>query len=269
VRAVQLLTSLGSVHRVRIGTDGRRKFGVPPGGPFDADAARLANALVGQPAGAAVWELALASATFVAETDGYVAAVGATASFTVGSLVGTTNAVRRVRSGESVAIGMPSDGCRVYCQWSTVGREGRIDYSPVPRANVNVIEGPDAQLFPRGWPDSIQLSPLMNRVGIRTRSDEMLVHDLKLPSKPQVVGSGQVTPKGELIIIGPDGPVTGGYPQILAVTRESISAVAQWTPGQAIRLQTVSVEAARELWQRKEALMLDRLKEIRAGLATP
>ena len=265
---IRLVSSIGSVHRVASQSSPRRKYGVPPGGPFDSEAARLANALVGQPSDAPIWELALATATYVAESDGFVAAVGANASLTVGTSAGTTNSVRRVRTGESVVIGIPTAGCRVYFQWSRVGREGRIEYNPVSQTHVDVVAGPDADLFRAGWPDTVKLSTLMNRVGIRALADDQLIHNHKLPSKPQVIGSGQVTPRGELIIIGPDGPVTGGYPQILTVARASMAKVAQLTPGQTICLRPISIEDARELWQSKEATLMARLNEIGAGLAT-
>ncbi len=266
---IELVTSFGSVQRVGGVAVARRRFGVPPGGPFDFDAARLANALVGRPLNTNLWELAISSATFTAETDGFVATVGASARVTIGSSIGVTNSVRRVIAGESVTIAVPTAGCRVYCQWGLIGREGRIDYDPGSQATWDVITGPDAHRFPAGWPETVRLSSLMNRVGVRAVAEDRLTHDHKLPSKPQVVGSGQVTPLGELIIIGPDGPVTGGYPQILTVARTSMSTVAQSIPGQVIRLRSVSIEDARAQWDLREAAFLTRLKEIGAGLATP
>lgn len=210
--------------------------------------------------------MALASAMFIAEADGYVAAIGAVVEFSVGEKPGTTNSVRRVRSGDQVVIGMPTDGCRVYVQWGSAGREGRIDYDPVSNSLVRATFGPDSHQFPAVWPEEFQLSPLMNRVGIRAISDPTLAHSQELPSKPQIIGSGQVTPSGELIIIGPDGPVTGGYPQLLVIGQAWLPQVAQWRPGQDIRIAPIPIDQARAEFAQKEAALTARLAEIRAGI---
>ena len=271
---IRLLTSMGSIQTVSMPRPGRRRFGVPPGGPFDSPAFRLANALVGRDEESLGWELALASATFIADADGFVATTGAAATVTIasanaGNLAATTNSVIRVCSGDQVSVGFPTAGCRVYVQWGSAGRVGRIDYDLDVASSVGAIAGPDSSLFQIPWPAEFRLSTLMNRVGIRAVADPSLIHAESLPSKPQVVGSGQVTPAGELIIIGPDGPVTGGYPQLLAVGSAWLPQVAQWTPGQSIQIRPCSVEEARSEALRREAILSDRIKEIRAALATP
>ena len=51
-----------------------------------------------------------------------------------------------------------------------------------------------------------------------------------------VFGSVQVTSSGMPVVLGPDHPVTGGYPVIGVVTDEDIDKVAQIRPGQTVRL---------------------------------
>lgn len=58
----------------------------------------------------------------------------------------------------------------------------------------------------------------------------------QLPSEGAVRGSIQVPPSGFPVILGPDHPVTGGYPVIGVVTDEDIDNVAQIRPGQTVRL---------------------------------
>ena len=50
-------------------------------------------------------------------------------------------------------------------------------------------------------------------------------------------GAVQVPPNGQPVILGPDHPVTGGYPVIGVVADADIDALAQVRPGQHVRLR--------------------------------
>jgi allophanate hydrolase subunit 2 len=60
--------------------------------------------------------------------------------------------------------------------------------------------------------------------------------DRQLPSEGTTRGAVQVPPSGSPVILGPDHPVTGGYPVAGVVTDEDIDKVAQIRPGQHVRL---------------------------------
>jgi biotin-dependent carboxylase-like uncharacterized protein len=60
--------------------------------------------------------------------------------------------------------------------------------------------------------------------------------DRQLPSEGATRGAIQVPPNGFPVILGPDHPVTGGYPVIGVVTDEDIDKVAQIRPGQTVRM---------------------------------
>ena len=60
--------------------------------------------------------------------------------------------------------------------------------------------------------------------------------DRQLPSEGATRGAIQVPPNGFPVILGPDHPVTGGYPVIGVVIDEDIDKVAQIRPGQTVRL---------------------------------
>ncbi|MGV0790756.1 5-oxoprolinase/urea amidolyase family protein [Mycolicibacterium sp. XJ1819] len=60
--------------------------------------------------------------------------------------------------------------------------------------------------------------------------------DSQLPSEGATRGAIQVPPNGFPVILGPDHPVTGGYPVIGVVTDEDIDKVAQIRPGQTVRM---------------------------------
>ncbi|MCV7281560.1 5-oxoprolinase/urea amidolyase family protein [Mycolicibacterium flavescens] len=60
--------------------------------------------------------------------------------------------------------------------------------------------------------------------------------DRQLPSEGVMRGAIQVPPNGFPVILGPDHPVTGGYPVIGVVADEDIDKVAQVRPGQTVRM---------------------------------
>lgn len=60
--------------------------------------------------------------------------------------------------------------------------------------------------------------------------------DRQLPSEGATRGAIQVPPNGFPVILGPDHPVTGGYPVIGVVTDADIDKLGQVRPGQTVRL---------------------------------
>ena len=72
-----------------------------------------------------------------------------------------------------------------------------------------------------------------NRVGTR------LTGSVPAPrpglSRPIVAGAMQIPPDGAPIVIGPDGPTTGGYPVVAVLPRQSRDRLARLRPGAAVR----------------------------------
>ncbi|GAA1686832.1 carboxyltransferase domain-containing protein [Microcella alkalica] len=62
----------------------------------------------------------------------------------------------------------------------------------------------------------------------------------ELPSEGMLPGGIQVSPDGAPTALGPDAPVTGGYPVIAVVADAGLDALAQARPGQAVRLRLVA-----------------------------
>lgn len=60
--------------------------------------------------------------------------------------------------------------------------------------------------------------------------------DRQLPSEGATRGAIQIPPNGFPVILGPDHPVTGGYPVIGVVTNDDIEKLGQIRPGQTVRL---------------------------------
>ena len=95
---------------------------------------------------------------------------------------------------------------------------------------IEVVPGPHDDLLVKGidglFSESWIVSPQSDRVGLRlidshahgtVPAANIRPGSSSLPSEPTLRGAVQVSPSGELLIIGPDGPTTGGYPVVAVV----------------------------------------------------
>jgi len=106
------------------------------------------------------------------------------------------------------------------------------------RNDIRIVLGPhDAPLLPEEW----EVTPQLNRVGIRLRSIETLafVPSANLPSCGMQFGTLQWHPDGSLVAMGPDHPVTGGYLQPATVVSDDLWKLARLAPGERVRLIAV------------------------------
>jgi biotin-dependent carboxylase-like uncharacterized protein len=88
-----------------------------------------------------------------------------------------------------------------------------------------------------------------NRVGIRLAGEALDYQKGEIASQPVLPGAIQVPPSGQPIILGWDGPVTGGYPVIGGVISADMPRLAQLGPGDSLRFRVVSHEEALQAWQ--------------------
>jgi biotin-dependent carboxylase-like uncharacterized protein len=129
---------------------------------------------------------------------------------------------------------------------ANAGGYPELDQAPVSAIAENLIElqvvpGPRDDWFTD--PDTLihtdwVASDRSDRVGMRLEG-RPLTHrwpDRQLPSEGATRGAIQVPPNGQPVILGPDHPVTGGYPVIGVVTDADADKVAQIRPGQTVRL---------------------------------
>lgn len=65
-----------------------------------------------------------------------------------------------------------------------------------------------------------------------------------VPSASMVIGAIQSTPSGEVIILGPDGGITGGYPVLGVVITADLDRVSTLVPDTAVQFKAVTVEEA-------------------------
>ncbi|MDP7704362.1 5-oxoprolinase/urea amidolyase family protein [Mycobacterium sp. TY815] len=121
-----------------------------------------------------------------------------------------------------------------------------LDQAPVAAFTTDAVEllvipGPRDDWF--ADPDTLVhtdwvASDRSDRVGMRLvgRPLRHREPDRQLPSEGATRGAIQVPPNGLPVILGPDHPVTGGYPVIGVVVDEDIDKAAQVRPGQHVRL---------------------------------
>lgn len=111
--------------------------------------------------------------------------------------------------------------------------EHLVELRVVPGPRDDWLVDPDA-LVHTIW----MVSDRSDRVGMRLEG-RPLQHrwpDRQLPSEGTTRGAIQVPPNGLPVILGPDHPVTGGYPVAGVVTNGDVDKVAQLRPGQYVRL---------------------------------
>jgi biotin-dependent carboxylase-like uncharacterized protein len=119
--------------------------------------------------------------------------------------------------------------------------EHLVDLRVVPGPRDDWLDDPDA-LVRSIW----MASDRSDRVGMRLegRALQYRSPDRVLPSEGATRGAIQVPPNGLPVILGPDHPVTGGYPVVGVIADDDIDKVAQVRPGQYVRLHWSRPRAA-------------------------
>ena len=108
-----------------------------------------------------------------------------------------------------------------------------LELTVVPGPRDDWFVDPDI-LVRTNW----QVTNRSDRVGIRLVGMPLEYRwpDRQLPSEGATRGAIQIPPNGFPVILGPDHPVTGGYPVVGVVTDDDIDRLAQARPGQTVRL---------------------------------
>ncbi len=130
-----------------------------------------------------------------------------------------------------------------------------------PAAPLRSVAGPQVACFDdRGlaafYAGRYRVHAASDRRGVRLEGPSVSHARAELPSQGVLTGAVQVPPDGRPIILGWDGPVTGGYPVIACVIAADLSRLAQLRAGDHVRFATIEVDAARalaaEAWEIRE-----------------
>lgn len=275
------------------GRRGWRRFGVPVSGAMDPVALSIANALVGNPPGAAAVELTLIGGSFVVEGAAVrIALAGGDFPMFIDGSPAAAACSHTLEAGQSVRIGSTRHGVRGYLaaaggfaieamldSRSTHVRSGlggihggplaagdRLplgeaelavpdqwlppEHMPHAFPKVRVVLGPQddhftTQAIARFQATDYTISPHSDRMGYRL-SGPPLEHSrgFDIISDATVPGSIQVPGTGEPIVLMADAQTTGGYPKIATVISADLPALGQCRPGDHLRFEAVTLEAA-------------------------
>ena len=141
---------------------------------------------------------------------------------------------RPLQAGDILPVGSHTDDYPELDQAPVASIEGRLlDLRVLPGPRDDWFVDPDA-LVHNVW----VASDRSDRVGMRLTGTPMRYRDpdRQLPSEGATRGAIQVPPNGLPVILGPDHPVTGGYPVAGVLVDADIDKVAQIRPGQTVRL---------------------------------
>ncbi|MGH3636387.1 5-oxoprolinase/urea amidolyase family protein [Mycobacterium sp.] len=139
-----------------------------------------------------------------------------------------------LRPGDVLPVGEPADDYPELDQAPVAAiSEHLVELLVVPGPRDDWLVDPDA-LVRTIW----MVSDRSDRVGMQLEGRPLRHRwpDRQLPSEGATRGAIQVPPNGLPVILGPDHPVTGGYPVAGVVTDDDIDKVAQVRPGQHVRL---------------------------------
>ena len=139
-----------------------------------------------------------------------------------------------LRAGDRLPVGEHTDAYPELDQAPVAAiSEHLVELSAVPGPRDDWLVNPDA-LVHTIW----MASNRSDRVGMRLegRPLQSRYPDRQLPSEGATRGAIQVPPNGLPVILGPDHPVTGGYPVVGVLVDEDIDKVAQVRPGQYVQL---------------------------------
>jgi allophanate hydrolase subunit 2 len=141
---------------------------------------------------------------------------------------------RPIRAGDVLPVGVAMPGERSFTARPTVS-------DPPDPALVLVTPGPHLARFPReSWDQLLaetwHVSPRSDRVGVRLEGAKIARQgEDRAPPAPMVRGAIQITTDGTPIVLGPDHPVTGGYPVLAVIGRASQALLARLRPKRALR----------------------------------
>jgi len=270
----------------------QRSLGVPIGGAADREAWALGNALIGNPPGSVALEVTLYGprlkalktvgavvygAPFRVEKNGQRLRPGV--PFTVQKddelLIAETMTQLRAYLcvtggfasplilGSRSSLGPIVHRQRLECASGTAARRFILNAgSHHDRRPLRLLScpGSDAML---GLADQwFVVQPLSDRTGIRLAGPAIRPGIGDIVSEPVAPGTIQVTPSGELLILGIDAQAIGGYPKAGHVVSADFGRLAQLRPGDCVKFKEVSFEEAEQAFDRQERQLREWLTRL-------
>ena len=133
---------------------------------------------------------------------------------------------------------------------------------------IRVVAGGQFDWFPDEsrqafFSEEFQVTPQSDRMGYRLAGPPLAFRQSReLLSEAVTMGTVQVPPNGQPILLMADRPTTGGYAKIAQVVTVDLPILAQVLPGSRIRFQAISLAQAQDLYRSREAM----IQRLRCGI---
>lgn len=270
---LRVIRHFGSVRLIGRKRRRLRRFGVPPGGPFDPDAFETICEVARIQEDCSALEIVGGVVDFEISGPVTLIQVGARMDYTLEGVSLSSDVIQA--EGGHLSLSSPKTGWTTYL--SVPGGFDVASALPILHGKV----APWVRLsFTRETPTPLlRILPGLfdsDLVGERTISlgstrrgvileggSRSLLHPIR--SIPVDVGIVQETPDGTLIVVGPDGPTVGGYPPVGMVIEADLGRLAQLRPGTKVTLKRIEQsEACQELSALRKSAAVRRATLLRA-----
>jgi len=130
-----------------------------------------------------------------------------------------------------------------------------------PRKKLRVTDGPQSASFSEDtkhvfFHTRFRVSEQSDRLGVRLEGPQLSVNGpADMITEGVTLGAVQITPSGQLIILGVDQQTTGGYPKIANVISADFHRLGQLRPRDEIHFERTPLAVARSLWIEQERLL--------------
>jgi allophanate hydrolase subunit 2 len=165
-----------------------------------------------------------------------------------GEMLGGRGALAGTSFGAPVRV----KGLYLLGSFKSTVRAPRVEaHDDLTTRPIRVIEGPDLHThFAPGAFELLLRSPWTvdvrsDRAGFRLAGPALPRTRAPEHPQPMVPGAIEVARDGAPVVLGPDGPTTGGYPLVGVVVRSDLGALFARRPGAAVRFTGTTAAAAR------------------------
>ena len=144
---------------------------------------------------------------------------------------------RALRAGDILPVGV-SANCSLSA-FAVVSQQGPLRVLPGPQ-----LAGFGDSALHAFTSGEYTVTPDSNRLGLRLSGPILKYAEGELASQAVLPGAIQIPPDGQPIILGWDGPVTGGYPVVAGIISADMPHLAQLRPGDKLGFQFVGLKEA-------------------------
>jgi KipI family sensor histidine kinase inhibitor len=174
---------------------------------------------------------------------------------------------RALRAGDRLPIGIAVRELDTSVSWH-LAKAVWPPFSTAP--TVRVVKGPQWNWFSAESREAFltaqfRISAQSDRMGVRLEG-RTIAREItrEMISEPVALGSIQVPPDGQPIVLLADRQTLGGYPKIAAAIAADIPLLAQLEPGNSVRFSEVSLQEAEALHLQQERMFA----LLRLGIAS-